>query len=177
MDDIISTMRERAYNFDKEARFILSKHEAARTRVITIENTRNRLIELSIQQQSLLNEALFCLEIGLYRAAHVSAWAAFIDYLEQKLAKDGFVKVRSIRERWKCYSIEDLRENVPEQQIIDVAKDLKLISRNDAHILKGYLARRNDCAHPSDFIPDLNESLGYVTDIIQFIEKISVRDI
>jgi hypothetical protein len=61
-------------------------------------------------------------EQGLYRAAHVLAWAGFMDLLEEKLASDGLVKLRAARTAWKASTIEDVRESYAEYQIIEVAR-------------------------------------------------------
>jgi hypothetical protein len=40
------------------------------------------------------------------------------------------------------------------------------------HTLHGFLGRRNECAHPSDYFPDLNSTLGYVSDLIDRIKRL-----
>ena len=41
--------------------------------------------------------------------------------------------------------------------------------------LHGLLNRRNECAHPSDYFPDLNETLGYLSELFQRIEYLERR--
>jgi hypothetical protein len=41
--------------------------------------------------------------------------------------------------------------------------------------LHGLLNKRNECAHPSEFYPDLNSSLGYVSEIFQRVELLQKR--
>lgn len=162
-------------NFEEEAHSILSKEESAQSRVISIEQTRSKLKSLSLQQENLLNDALSCLQYGLFRPAHVMAWAAFFDCLEQIFASD-LEKVYAVRSKWKKFTtIEDLSENVPESQLIEVAKEIKIISKNDMHMLKGDLTKRNKCAHPTDYQPDLNDTLGYVSGLLKHIEKIQSK--
>jgi hypothetical protein len=36
----------------------------------------------------------------------------------------------------------------------------------------GYLDRRNECAHPSDYFPDLNMTLAYITDLVDRIKRL-----
>jgi hypothetical protein len=36
--------------------------------------------------------------------------------------------------------------------------------------LHGLLNRRNECAHPSEYFPDLNQTLGYVSELFSRIE-------
>ena len=104
------------------------------------------------------------------------AWAALIDMIEEKLASDGLVKVRAARPSWAKYStIDELRENFPEHQFVEVAGDEKLISKAEAKSILGLLAKRNECAHPTGFTPTLNDSLGYVADALNRIEKLSQK--
>jgi len=100
------------------------------------------------------------------------AWAAFMDFLEEKLASDGFVRLKAKRPAWPSSSVEELRESVVEYQLIDAAKDLGLIGKTQAKALHGLLNKRNECAHPSDYFPALNETLGYVAEILARIGAI-----
>jgi hypothetical protein len=131
---------------------------------------------LSLSQERLLDEALACVEHGLFRAAHVAAWQAFMDFLEQKMASDGLVKLRAARTKWPQNStIEELREQFPEHQIIEAARDVGLVSKSGAKSLLGMLSKRNECAHPSNYRPDMNVCLGYVSDVIVRIDEISQK--
>ena len=101
------------------------------------------------------------------------AWAAFIDFLEQKMASDGLVKVRSKRPNWVKYaSIEEIRENVTEHELIKVAYDVGLTSKGEMKTLHGLLSTRNQCAHPTNYRPDLNESIGYVAQLLNQVEQL-----
>ena len=105
------------------------------------------------------------------------AWAGFIDFLENKMASDGLVKLKRARPVWTKYnSIDEIRENTAtEYELIRVAKDIGLISKAEMKRLHGELSKRNECAHPSPYKPDLNESLGYVAGLINLIEKIDKK--
>ena len=122
-----------------------------------------------------MRQALRCIESELYRAAHVMAWAAFMDFLEEKIASDGLVKLRGLRSSWKASSTEELRENVVEFQLIDAARDLGLFGKTEAKALQGLLSKRNECAHPSSYFPGLNEALGYVSELLNRISKLTSR--
>src|SRR4051794_21883696 len=100
--------------FERAAHGILAVHEAAPSRLVLLEETYKKLTALSLSQDDLFRQALRCIENELYRAAHVMAWAAFMDFLEEKLASDGLVKLRALRSAWKASSVEELRENVVE---------------------------------------------------------------
>ena len=156
-----------ARQFEREAHSILGVHEGSRSRVVTLRDTFNKIDKLSIKQVDLLKQSLRCAEHELYRAAHVMAWAALMDLLEEKLASDGLVRLSQIRAKWPYKSLEELRENVGEFQLIEAARELGLLSKNEMKALHGLLNKRNECAHPSDFFPDLNETLGFVAEVLR----------
>lgn len=178
MIEVLRRFKERVDAFEDEAHQILSKHESSKSRVISLDQTRKRLLGLSLQQDELFQQALACIERGIYRAAHVMAWSSFIDFLEQKLASDGLVKVKSVKIGWGKYrTIEEIRENVPEHQLIETARDVGLLSKSETKTILGLLSKRNECAHPSNHRPDLNESLGYVAELLKRIEHLKNRSL
>ncbi|WNZ29951.1 MAG: hypothetical protein IAX21_03590 [Candidatus Bathyarchaeota archaeon] len=172
---MLEDLLQRSTSFLKEAAQILSIHEAAPARVVILDNTYKQLENLSIIQDELLRQSLRCIENNLYRAAHILAWNALIDLVENILASDNFVKLKAVRPRWQMSNLDELRENYPEYQIIEVCKPLKLANKGDVTILKGLLCKRNQCAHPSDFFPNYNQTLGYIADILDLIARISAK--
>lgn len=176
--EIARRFRRKAHTFEDEAHQILSKHESSQSRIVSLDQTRSRLKVLSLQQDELFQQALACTERGIFRAAHVMAWAGFMDFLEQKLASDGLVKVKSVRTGWSRYgTIEEIRENVPEFQLIEASRDVGLLSKSEAKTLLGLLSKRNECAHPSGYKPGLNESLGYVSELLNRIEQLYAKSL
>lgn len=169
-------MMSRVRRFEIAAHSILGQHEgAARSRVYLIEQTYRAVDALSAKQTRLLHEATRCVEFGLLRSAHVMAWAALMDSLQEKLTADELKALRQIRPNWKASNLEDLREYVPESQMLDAAKELGLLSKNQAKALHGLLNKRNECAHPSGYEPGLNDTLGYVSEILSRIETLRDR--
>ncbi len=163
-------------NFRKEAHAILGRYETSRSRVIDLSKTYSQLKGLSIKQDDLFRQALRCVEQELYRAAHVMAWAAFMDFLEEKISNIGFKKFHNLYPNWAKYNtVEDLRENVPEYQLVECTQKLNLCTKTEVKALKGLLNKRNECAHPSDFYPELNESLGYISELLKRISQIKPK--
>lgn len=161
----------RVQSFNKEAHQILSVHETAPSRTVLLDDTYKTLKGLSLRQDELLRQALRCIENKLFRAAHILAWTALIDLVEEKLACDNFRKLNSVR-RWNISSLDQLRENYPEFQIIEACKDTRLTTRSEMRLLHGFLSKRNLCAHPSNFFPDYNQTLGYIADMLDRIRNI-----
>lgn len=166
---------QKAKAFTVDAHAILGKHEGSPSRIVLLEESYRLLTSLTLKQDDLMRQALRCLENELYRAAHVMAWAAFMDFFEEKLASDGFVKLRAVRPEWVFTSIEDMREKIPEYQLIDASRDMTLCRKNEVKALWGLLNKRNECAHPSDFYPGLNETLGYMSELLNRIGTLRSR--
>src|SRR5712691_3447199 len=101
----LSDFVARTRAFEKEAHTILGVHETSPSRLVLLEATYKRLGALSLRQDDLLRQALRCIENELFRAAHVMAWAAFMDFLEEKLASDGLLKLRAARPAWKTANV------------------------------------------------------------------------
>jgi hypothetical protein len=156
----------RAKSFCAEAHGILSVHETSASRVVLLEKTYRDLSALSLRQDELYRQSLRCVENGLYRAAHVMAWAGFMDFLEGKLCEDNLAALRAARQAWTVSTVEELREGYPEYQIIEALRAVQLCSKTEMKALHGLLNKRNECAHPSEYYPDLNSSLGYISEII-----------
>jgi hypothetical protein len=102
-------------------------------------------------------------------------WAGFMDFLEERLASDSLKKLRGARPKWSIKSMEELREYVSEHQLIDAARDVGLCRKNEVKALLGLLNKRTECAHPSDFYPGLNDTLGFVSELLQRIETLQPR--
>lgn len=174
---MIKTLTKKIIIFKKEAHSILSRHEESPSRIIELRKTYEDLGKLSITQDELFKQALRAVENGLYRASHVMAWAGFMDFIEEKLASDGFVKLRAIRSSWNISTIDDLRENVPEYQLIEATEKVGLYGKTIRKALHGLLNKRNECAHPSDYLPSLNDSLGYISELIQRIRLLKQKNL
>jgi hypothetical protein len=167
----------KAKKFEQEAHAILARHESSSSsRVIVLENSYKRLTALSLKQDELFRQALRCIEHELYRAAHVLAWAGFMDLLEEKLGSDGLAKLKAARPAWKnTSSMEEIREYHAEFQLIEVAHIVGLCTKNQTKALQGLLNKRNECAHPSYFFPDLNDTLGYISELLTRIDTLRTK--
>jgi hypothetical protein len=168
----------RAQNFELEAHGILSLHESAGTsRVVVLERAYESLALLNIKQDDMMRQALRCVENGLYRAAHVMAWAACMDYIEEKLSADNLVRLRATRPNWRGRDIREMAEYVAEYQLVETLKAVGLTTKNETNALLGLLRRRNECAHPTGYLPQLNESLGYIDEILQRIAMLAPKSL
>lgn len=146
----------------------LSKFENSEYRVITLSETYSKLKKLSLKQEELFRESMKCIEYGLYRPAYVLSWAAFIDFIGEKLGEDSYKKINSLKS-WSVTNTIELRELASDGQILELSHQIGLINKPTLKVLKGLLAKRNENGHPSDYKPGINDSLGYVDDLLKRI--------
>jgi hypothetical protein len=172
MNPLVKEVLRNSKAFAAEAHAILGRHESSPSRVVLLEDSYKKLTALTLKQDDLMRQSLRCMEKELYRASHVMAWAGFMDFLEEKLGTDGFGKLHAQRPKWIFANVVELREMVVEYQIIEAAWDVGLCEKSETKALQGLLNKRNECAHPSDFYPGLNEAIGYFSEILQRIETL-----
>jgi hypothetical protein len=157
---------------DADAKVILATHEAASARVITLEQSYDRLSGLSLEQDELFREAFRAVEADLFRASHVLAWAGFIDFFHNYLLPQHTSALHGVQPKWQLSAPEELRDQA-DFQVIQAAKDAGVFGKTVMKALHGLLNRRNECAHPSTYFPDLNQTLGYISEPLSRIEKLS----
>ena len=163
----------RANSFRDAARVIFAKYETSAERIITLSSSYAALASLSLKQDELFRQSLRCIENELYRAAHVLSWAGFIDFYEEKISAKHFKKLHAAYPAWSKYkTVDDLRENIAEYQLIESGKTVGLLTKNEMKALHGLLNKRNECAHPSNYFPGLNDSLGYISELVQRISRL-----
>jgi len=163
--------------FKSEAHTIFGVQENAKSRIVTLSESYESLNDLNVKQDDLFRQAFTCLEKECYRAAHVMAWAAFMDFLEEKIYEDGGVRVKNARPSWIASSPEELRETINEFQIVGTLQILGLCVKSERKALQGLLNKRNKCAHPTDYFPQLNDTLGYITELLSRVESLKKKSL
>lgn len=73
-------------------------------------------------------------------------------------------------------SAEDLCEYA-DFQVIELGKGLGLYNRTVMKAFHGLLNKRNEAANPSDYFPDMNETLGYVSEIFNRLERLKQEEL
>jgi hypothetical protein len=149
---------------ETEAQGILAAYEESPARVVTLQASYERLSGLSLDQDELFRESLRAVESGLFRAAHVLAWAGFVDFFHNFLIPTYLSALQATRSSWKLATPEDLRDQ-SDFQVIEAGKAAGVYKNTPMKALHGLLNRRNECAHPSEYFPDLNQSLGYLSEL------------
>jgi hypothetical protein len=165
-DEVVS----RAHAFKRDAHALFGQHESAPSRAVNLNQSYKALHVLNVKQDDLFRQAFRCVENELFRAAHVMAWAAFIDFYEELLQVDDLSAVRAVRPKWDhCRDIEELREYRAEAALLELAQPLRLTTKNEMKALQSLLNKRNQCAHPSSFAPDLNTTLGFLAEVLHYV--------
>ncbi|HEY1831110.1 MAG TPA: hypothetical protein VGG38_12795 [Acidimicrobiales bacterium] len=177
MNEEVRRVAARVAAFEGDAHALLESFEDAhRSRVITLGDVLGRLTSLNLHQEELFRQALRCAENAIFLASHIMAWAAAMDLYEENLASDGLAKVHAEYPKWAAHqTLDDLRENVKEYQLIEAGKRVKLLTNSQMKSLHGYLNTRNQAAHPTGFSPGINETLGYIEALLKLCAAINQK--
>ena len=62
-----------------------------------------------------------------------------------------------------------------EHQLIEIARDVKVVNKAEQKALHGLLSKRNECAHPTGYKPTLNETIGFVAELPNRVPTIGQR--
>jgi hypothetical protein len=161
---------EWAANAQDELSKLLAKRETSTHRVMTVTESYDKVTKLNIKQDKLFREALQCAEHGLYRSAHVTSFAALIDFVHEWIASSP-TRLTTIQANYPTWNIKhaaDFREH-KDHTLFEVMKKQGLITNSMMKALQGLLAKRNECAHPEDYEPGINDSLGYLDEMMKRI--------
>ncbi len=163
---LINTIKK-LNSFQIENNTTYNEGSSDNTRITTIEKAIKNIESLSILQEELFIQSIHCIKYDLFRVAHVSAWTAFIDFLENSINDKKLEHVFELHDKWRKYKSKDvLIENISEHQFITCLCELRMIKKSEMKSLHGLLAKRNECAHPTTYNPDYNETLGYIAELI-----------
>lgn len=99
------------------------------------------------------------------------AWAGFIDYLHELLIPAHLAALQAALPKWGLRSAEDLCEHA-EYQVIEAGRTVSVYNKTTMKALHGLLDKRNECAHPTGYFPDLNETLGFIGELFNGIQKL-----
>ncbi len=108
-----------------------------------------------------------CIEHELYRLAIVTAWTGYFHTFSETLFSRHEKDIRVARDKWEFRDLAELKENHPESQLLDVAKEVRFINKSNLKVLQGQLSQRNQCAHPTAYRPTMNIAIGYIEELIQ----------
>jgi len=162
----VPSILDAAERFRAEAEEILGFSEESVHRTASLLKSYDRLDSLNLLQSDMLRQALRCIEVGVFRGAHVLAWAALADFCQRHAARDSFDTLNAKYKKWNLKTLDDLRENVGEFNLLEGLFGASLITKSEKKSLQALLNKRNECAHPTEYFPDLNQTLGFVSECI-----------
>jgi hypothetical protein len=171
----ISSWPLRLTRFKDDADSILGVVESSKSRIVTLDMSYSSLLHLNVKQDDLFRQALRCVEVGVFRAAHVMAWAGLVDCLHGLLASDAFCQINAARPNWNIVTIDQLREAEGEHNQIEAMYAASIITKTERKAYQGLLSKRNECAHPADYYPTFNEALGFISEVFQRIEALNTK--
>lgn len=174
-NDLIGEWAERLGRFYSEANAVFAQVESSKSRAISLDSSYELLTQLNLKEDELFRQSLRCVELEVYRAAHILAWCGFFDVVLRLLASDDFEALKECRPKWKFDNVEELGENISEHHIIEALRPIGITSKADQKALIGLLSRRNECAHPTGYFPDLNQTLGYISELFQRLENLEAK--
>lgn len=155
-----------AENFRREAETIFGFSETSIHRTANLAASYAAIDSLTVNQVGMLRQALRCVEVGVYHAAHVLGWACLADFLQQMAASDNFQALNSKYPNWKIQNLDNLRDKVSEFNLIESMFHSGMITKSEKKALQAMLNKRNECAHPTEYFPDLNQSTGFIAECI-----------
>jgi hypothetical protein len=158
--------------FRREAEDILGFSESSIHRTALLTKSYEKIDSLSVTQADMLRQALRCVEVGVFRAAHVLAWATLTDFLQTMADHDGYAALNAKYPAWALSTIDDLRDTIGEYNLIEGMFRSGMLTKGEKKALHALLNKRNECAHPTEYFPDLNQSLGYVSECISRLEAL-----
>lgn len=130
----------------------------------------------SFQEQSFLQEAIDCYEIGARRSAIVMTWLLTIDHLckyvfEKKLSEFNSALASNNDKRVRIAAIraEDDFSEIPEGKLIELLRQAGIISNDVRKILETKLGIRNSAAHPAAITISEVKSTEFIIDLVENI--------
>ena len=102
--------------------------------------------------QDYLMEAVGCFESGYFRAAIVMAWCVAYDVIRSWLFRKHLDALNAVMATWKrprsVALIQDFEE-FNERSVLDLARDVGALTKNEHKIVTAMLDTRNTYAHPT----------------------------
>ncbi|MEZ4668642.1 MAG: hypothetical protein R3E39_12085 [Anaerolineae bacterium] len=135
--------------------------------VNVLNDLRNHAAGITNQQtRSFVEEAISCLEFGLYRPAVVFSWMGAVSILHEHVFNQNLAQFNSEAKRrnpkWNDATTTDELSNLKENDFLDVIEKIAVIGGNVKSELKQCLQLRNGCGHPNSLVIGENRAIAHV---------------
>ena len=130
----------------------------------------------NLAERTYLNEALICYENGAFRAAIVMTWNLAYHHLCDHILKN---RLDDFNARWvikfagmhkngtkTIKVIDDFMDELKESEVIAIAKDAGIISKNVFNIMEEKLKKRNSAAHASGVVINELQADAFIDDVV-----------
>ncbi len=159
----ISTLPEICHSLVVDRRSLPTYRAASQLRecLSSISATKTRMF---------VEEAILCLEFGMYRAAVVLSWMGAVsmlyDHIIDKHLED-FNEVAPRHDRdWKSARNADGLSMMKEQQFLNVIAAISVIGKNVKQQLNECLNLRNACGHPNSLNIGMGKAVSHIEILI-----------
>jgi hypothetical protein len=139
-----------------------------------LENLPNLIPNLA--ERTYLNEALICYENGAFRAAIVMTWNLAYHHLCDHILKN---RLDDFNARWvikfagmhkngtkTIKVIDDFMDELKESEVVVIAKDSGIITKNVFNIMEEKLKKRNSAAHASGVVINQLQADAFIDDVV-----------
>jgi ParB/RepB/Spo0J family partition protein len=167
----------------EQNRIVISKSKISGFNAIK-ERLENIAKQYSVEELEYIKEAIVCL--GSQKALKASVlmiWASSISrilkYIEKDIPKFNTASSEMQQDKkYKWYSssfqknvtsIEDIKEQAKDMQLLCYLRYQEIITSSQFIQLKGHHEIRNKCAHPTSLVLSMNEVLAIFENLIKFI--------
>jgi hypothetical protein len=130
----------------------------------------------NLAERTYLNETLICYENGAFRAAIVMTWNLAYHHLCDHILKN---RLADFNARWvikfagmhkngtkTIKVIDDFMDELKESEVIVIAKDAGVITKNVFNIMEEKLKKRNSAAHASGIVINQLQADAYIDDVV-----------
>ena len=130
----------------------------------------------NLAERTYLNEALICYENGAFRAAIVMTWNLSYHHLCDHILKN---HLAAFNARWvikfagmhkngtkTIKVIDDFMDELKESEVMVIAKDAGIITKNVFNIMEEKLKKRNAAAHASGVVINQLQADAYIDDVV-----------
>ena len=166
---------KQGYTLERNAQLEIQKTlHAGPAKVETSHLLRGLLSKLtSKSEQSFLQEAIDCYEIGARRASTILVWNLTIFHVYQYIFKNEQAKFNAVLskntdKRIKIKSISKIDDftEIPEGKFIEFTRSAKIITNDVRKILDTKLGIRNTYAHPSSVSISEVKATDFIIDLV-----------
>ena len=169
--------------------FGYKKIRVTRKQLTSIDDIRSNFETIgssfSAEEREYIAEALFCLERHCFKAATLMIWASgisrILNYISKNLSdfnKATLDMATNPKSGYKYYaksfqknaqSIEDIRVNSNDRQVVSYLLYKKFITETECKKLFADYSTRCDCAHPTDIMISPNQAITIFENVYDLI--------